>query len=172
MPLASLMAAPWALLLSTPLAMPSSLPTIVMIVFAVLLFWLMMVRPMRKQQAKQAQLMSSLAEGTRVMLSSGIFGTLKHMGDKQAVIELAPGLEVTVVKQAISKVLSAADEEFEYTDDTADELGDAVTAASEQPVAELPATAAATSAPAVGEPGSVEPEDLAPGEQRERSGHQ
>ena len=97
--------------------------TIVMwvVIFGAFIYFLM-IRPNKKRMDDQRQLMDSIKPGMRVMLASGIFGTVEEMGDQQAVVELAPGMAVTVVKQAIAKVLSDAEEEFEYTDDDAAEV--------------------------------------------------
>ncbi|GAE74631.1 translocase subunit [Cutibacterium acnes JCM 18918] len=46
----------------------------------------------KKQQEERVQLESRLEVGTRVVLSSGLFVTITHIGDKQAVVELAPGV--------------------------------------------------------------------------------
>ena len=103
--------------------------TIVMwvVIFGAFIYFLM-IRPNKKRMDDQRQLMDSIQPGMRVMLASGIFGTVEAMGDQQAVVELAPGMAVTVVKQAIAKVLSDAEEEFEYTDDDAAEVGGAAAA--------------------------------------------
>ena len=55
-------------------------------------------RQVKKQQEERVQLESRLEVGTRVVLSSGLFVTITHIGDKQAVVELAPGVEVSVLK--------------------------------------------------------------------------
>ncbi|MCL2783620.1 MAG: preprotein translocase subunit YajC [Propionibacteriaceae bacterium] len=87
-------------------------------VFAVIIYFFM-IRPGKKKSDEQRNMMNSLQPGTRVMLTSGIFGTIETMGEQQVVIELAPGTAITVVKQAIAKVLTEADEEFEYADEDA-----------------------------------------------------
>ena len=99
----------------------SYVSTLLLLGVGVVLFVFLIQRPLKKQQEAQRQLQSSLAEGGRVMLTSGVFGTLRHLGDKQAVVELAPGLEVTVLRQAISRTVSPDEEEFEYADDAGDE---------------------------------------------------
>ncbi|MDA8439002.1 MAG: preprotein translocase subunit YajC [Propionibacterium sp.] len=91
--------------------------TLLLLAVGVVLFVFLIQRPLKKQQQAQRELQSSLIEGGRVMLTSGLFGTLRHLGDKQAVVELAPGLEVTVLRQAISRAVAPDDEEFEYTDE-------------------------------------------------------
>ena len=64
------------------------------------------MRPQKKRQQAQQQTMNSLGPGSRVMTGSGMFGTVVSIGEKQAVIEVSPGVELTVLKQAISRVSS------------------------------------------------------------------
>lgn len=96
--------------------MASGFPSMILLLIVVLGFMFLVQRPLRKQQAAQRELQNQMAEGSRVMLTSGMFGTITHLGDKQAIVELAPGLEVTVLRQAISKAVTPDDEEFEFTD--------------------------------------------------------
>lgn len=107
-------------------------------------------RPMRKQQEQQRQMRNTLQPGTRVMLTSGLFGTVLHIGKEQAIVELAPGLEVTVVKGAIAKTVTPDEEEFEFTDDLDED--DAHVQSDDQtvpgtPVEQTPADAAPADAP-------------------------
>jgi len=89
-----------------------------------LIIYFLMIRPNKKRQEEQKKLMDAMQPGTRVMLTSGIFGTIQATGDKQMVIELAPGVAITVVRQAIAKALTPEEEEFEYADDDAIEPAD------------------------------------------------
>lgn len=93
------------------------LETILLILAVVAFFYFMLIRPMRKQVAAQNELRASLEVGSRVLLTSGIHGTIRHLGERQAIVELAPGTEVTVVKQAITGIVKPEDEEFEYDDE-------------------------------------------------------
>jgi preprotein translocase subunit YajC len=80
--------------------------------------YFIMIRPQQKRAKEQQAKIKALEPGARVMTVSGIIGTVKHLGEKQAILELAPGVEITVVKQAIST--QPVEDEFEYAD--ADEL--------------------------------------------------
>lgn len=93
---------------------------IILVLFLGLMSW-QTRRTVKKQQAERNQLESSLGEGSRVMLNSGIFGTITHLGDRQAVVELAPGAEVTILKQAIAKTVGPDDEEFAFADEAEDQ---------------------------------------------------
>ena len=87
---------------------------LIVVVFALMYF--MVMRPQKKQMDKQREMLNRMDEGTRVMLTSGVFGTVRATGETQAVIELAPGVDITVLKQAINKIVRPEDEEFEFTD--------------------------------------------------------
>ena len=132
-------------LLASPLGgfMPLLIIFIVLIGFTV---W-QGKRQGKKQQEERAQLESRLEVGTRVVLNSGLFVTITHLGDNQAVVELAPGVEVSVLKQAI--VRSAGDEEeFAFADDATSEDStthdDGAVAEPESEVMTSPETSAVT----------------------------
>lgn len=91
--------------------------TVLMLVLMGAAFYFLLIRPQQKRAKQQQEMTNSLEPGTRVMLSSGVFGTIRHVGDRQAIIEIAPGIEMTVIKQAVVKTLKPEDDEFEYSDD-------------------------------------------------------
>lgn len=99
------------------------LPTILMLVGVVALFYFMLVRPQQKRAKQQQELMSALSTGDRVMTISGIVGTVRYLGEKQVIIEVSPGVEMTVVKGAISS--QPVEDEFEYAEDGTAELVEA-----------------------------------------------
>jgi preprotein translocase subunit YajC len=95
--------------------MPPFDPTLLLLVGVAVLFYFMLIRPQQKRAKEQQQKMSSLAEGDRVMTISGIVGTIRYLGEKQVILEISPGVEMTVVKAAISS--QPVDDEFEYAAD-------------------------------------------------------
>ena len=120
---------------------------LMLVLFAGAVYFLM-IRPQQKRMREHQSQIDALQPGERVILTSGIFATLSHIADTQAIVELAPGVEVTILKQAIARVAKNDEEEFEFTDDVeetiegeenvdgtdASEPEDA--AASEEPVSE------------------------------------
>jgi preprotein translocase subunit YajC len=84
--------------------------------FAVMYF--LLIRPQKKRMEQHQQMQAALQPGERVLLTSGIFGTIVHTGEKQLIVELAPGLEVTVLKGNVAQRVTPDDEEFEFTEDT------------------------------------------------------
>lgn len=78
----------------------------------VLLFWLLVIRPQQKRQKATAQLQASLQPGQRVMLTSGVFGTVTSLQDDRLRIAVADGVELEVVRAAVASV----DEQAAVTD--------------------------------------------------------
>jgi preprotein translocase subunit YajC len=85
--------------------------TLIFIALLVAAFYFLILRPQRKRQQALQQTMNSVSPGSRVMLGSGLFGTVVSVGPRQIVLEISPGAELTVLKQAISKIVTEDDED-------------------------------------------------------------
>ncbi|RRD07218.1 preprotein translocase subunit YajC [Arachnia propionica] len=94
------------------------LETLLMIVAFGGLMYFMMVRPQQRKMREHQAVIDALQPGARVLVQSGLYGTLTHVGDKQVIIEFAPGLEVTCLKAAILREVAEDEEEFEFDDET------------------------------------------------------
>ncbi len=68
------------------------------------LFWFMVVRPQQRRQKEVVALQQSIEVGQRVMMSSGIYGTVLSITDERARLEIAPGTEIEIARAAIAKV--------------------------------------------------------------------
>ena len=79
--------------------------------------YFLMIRPQQKRMREHQSQIDALQPGDRVILNSGVFATLSHIADTQAIVELAPGVEVTILKQVIARVAKNDEEEFEFTDE-------------------------------------------------------
>lgn len=80
------------------------LATFVPLVAVALLFWLMIVRPASRRQKAVARLQADLRPGQRVMLTSGVYATVRSLSDDRARVEIAPGTEIEVVRAAIGAI--------------------------------------------------------------------
>ena len=112
--------------------------TLIFIALLVAAFYFLILRPQRKRQQAMQQTMGAISPGSRVMLASGLFGTVVSVGQRQVVLEISPGAELTVLKQAITKIVTDDDEDsLEEHDELEEEE-----AAAERPIElkdELPA---------------------------------
>jgi preprotein translocase subunit YajC len=74
------------------------------------LFWLVLIRPARRRQHALSQLQHAVAVGDQVMLTSGIYGTVRTLDDEALLLEVAEGVIVRVVRAAVGSVVTPATE--------------------------------------------------------------
>ncbi len=101
--------------------MPPGLDIILMLVGFGALMYFMVIRPQQKRMREHQEKIAALAEGDRVLLASGVFATITHLGEMQAIVELAPGTEITILKDRIARAVGETEEEFEFTEDADEE---------------------------------------------------
>ena len=137
--------------------------TLIFIALLVAAFYFLILRPQRKRQQAMQQTMREISPGTRVMLASGLFGTVVSVGPRQVVLEISPGAELTVLKQAITKVVTEDDEDVLEEDELEEgvaPLDEPIELQSERPLEE-PTTASNTE-PATEPDSSPTPRDSKP----------
>lgn len=79
-----------------------------LILFMVLLFgifYFVMIRPQRNRQRAAMQKQTEARPGSRIRTTAGIYGTLVSGDERDVVIEIAPGVEITMLRRAIMEVL-------------------------------------------------------------------
>jgi len=79
--------------------------TIYMVVFLVLIFamfYFLMIRPQRKRQKEQQQLMEGLKRGDKVMTAGGIFGVIENVSEDSVVIKVESGATLRVAKNMVA----------------------------------------------------------------------
>ena len=76
-----------------------------LVILAVLIFFMFRNRRKRKQQAEELQ--TKMVPGAKVMTSFGLFGTVVAVDEvaNEAQIEISPGVIVTVHRQTLAKVV-------------------------------------------------------------------
>jgi preprotein translocase subunit YajC len=87
------------------------------ILLVLVLFWVFMIMQSRRRKQQQLQQRQSMDPGTRVMLTSGIIGTLVERTPDTMVVEVADGVQLTVVPGAIARTMPTLDPS---ADDVAD----------------------------------------------------
>lgn len=91
---------------------------ILLAAFALLIF--MMFRSRQKQKKAQEELQSKMQDGARIMTNFGLFGTVvtQRPEEKQVIIEIAPGTQVTIHSGAVARVIeetpAVADDEDKF----------------------------------------------------------
>lgn len=70
------------------------------------LFWLLLIRPAQRRQREAIAVQQSAEIGAEVMLTSGIYGTVKAAQDDTLQLEVAPGTVVKVARGAVARVIT------------------------------------------------------------------
>ena len=105
----------------------SSAFTFIILAVLVGLFYVLIMRPQRNRQRKAMQTQSQVMPGQRVRTTAGMYGTVISGDDKDVVVEIAPGVQVTMLRRAIMEVIS---------DDSMPSHEDIVTGDADEPGAE------------------------------------
>ena len=73
------------------------------------LSWVLLIRPQQQRVRRQQALASSLTIGDRVITAGGIFGTVSAFDEESVVVEVAPNVEVRLLKFAIARKVEDGD---------------------------------------------------------------
>ncbi|MDI9369473.1 MAG: preprotein translocase subunit YajC [Synergistota bacterium] len=75
----------------------------------IVIFYFFIIRPQRKRQKAQDDLLASLVRGDQIVTIGGFYGTIREVRDDNLVLEIADGVRVRILKSAVaSKKASAA----------------------------------------------------------------
>ena len=80
---------------------PSALPTIIMFALIILVMWLFMIRPQRKQQKELEKFRNELKKGDKVVTAGGIYGTVDEIKDRSVLIKVDGDVKLRVDKNSI-----------------------------------------------------------------------
>jgi preprotein translocase subunit YajC len=84
---------------------------LIFLVALVALLWFVLIRPQRQRQATHRALLQELAVEDEVVTAGGIFGRVRSVADDHVVLEIAPGTQVRVAKEAITGVIRQDEQE-------------------------------------------------------------
>ena len=100
--------------------MDNGVSTIITFGLIFLFIYFLMVRPQKRARMEHQKLVDSIETGDDVMTTTGIFGTVRSVGDEEVRLEIAPGTEVRLLKRAIhsrvSENLEVEEEEEKETE--------------------------------------------------------
>lgn len=70
-----------------------------------IIFYLLLIRPQAKRAKEQKQMVEALQRGDEVITNGGILGQIINVSENYVVIEVAPTIEVTVLKSSVQTLL-------------------------------------------------------------------
>lgn len=82
-------------------------PLIVLAITFVLL-WVIFILPQQRRVRAHQALVASVQPGDQVILSAGIYGRIVDLGPEELTLEVAPGVELRVARQAVLRLIEDA----------------------------------------------------------------
>jgi len=68
-------------------------------------FYFLLIRPQQKRAKETKAMLQALQKGDEVVTSGGVLGKISKLTDSYATVEIAPNVEITVQRSAISLLL-------------------------------------------------------------------
>jgi preprotein translocase subunit YajC len=78
--------------------------TLIFFVPVIILFYFMLIRPQQKAMKAHQALVAALKRGDTVVMSNGMIGKVTRIENDEAMVEIAQGVNVRVVKAMITQV--------------------------------------------------------------------
>ena len=88
---------------------PAGLVSIGYIVFIVAMFWLLLIRPQRKQKKERSDMLSALSIGDEIYTAGGILGTVTRIKEHTIWLRISEKCEIELLKSSIGGVNTRAD---------------------------------------------------------------
>lgn len=71
----------------------------------VVIFYFLLIRPQTKRAKEQKQMQNELQKGDEIVISGGELGRVVSAGDSYITMEIATGVEITVLKSSVQTLL-------------------------------------------------------------------
>ena len=81
------------------------------------LMWLLLIRPQQRRMRQHQAVIASLSVGDEVITAGGIMGTVTRVDDDAMQLEVAPGVELKVLRAAVSQKVGPPGEYDDFDDD-------------------------------------------------------
>lgn len=74
-------------------------------------FWLLLIRPQRRRQRVQDEMLAGLKVGDEIVTAGGLYGDIIELAEDEVLVEIADGVEVRVARRAVAGVMPDEDED-------------------------------------------------------------
>ena len=92
--------------------------TLILLAAMFALLWVLLIRPQRRKQMEQQQLLASIEPGDEVLTVGGIYGIVTEIDeDDDLIVEIAEGIRVRVARRAAAGVVKPGEETDEDEED-------------------------------------------------------
>ncbi|MDP1878514.1 MAG: preprotein translocase subunit YajC [Actinomycetota bacterium] len=88
-----------------------NLSTFLFLALAGAAFYFLIIRPGKQRQKAQAELLTSIAPGTEIMTTAGVFGRVVTVSEDVLGLEIAPGVVMRILPAAVARVVVSPGDE-------------------------------------------------------------
>jgi len=99
-------------------------PTLLILILAMGAIWLLFIRPQKRRQQQQREMLNQIEPGAEVLTAAGIYGTVIEADGDEIKVEIADGVVVKVARRAIGAVIPPEVEEPEAPEPEEDEAAE------------------------------------------------
>ncbi len=85
---------------------PSPISMLLPLVGMLAIFYFLLIRPQQKRQKEMQKMISALKKGDRVVTASGLYGSIAGLRDDVVVVEIADGVKVEMMRNAVTGVVA------------------------------------------------------------------
>lgn len=85
--------------------MESGLSSLIFLGLLIGIFYFMLIRPQKKRMENHRRLVESIGIGDQIITMTGLYGTVRTIGEEDMELEIAPGTTVRFLKSAIGRRL-------------------------------------------------------------------
>tara|TARA_R110000868_G_scaffold42027_2_gene142613 strand:+ start:480 stop:785 length:306 start_codon:yes stop_codon:yes gene_type:complete len=78
--------------------------TLIFFVPVIVLFYFMLIRPQQQQAKRHREMIAAVKRGDTVVMSNGMVGKVTRVETDEAMVEIAQGVNVRVIKAMIAEV--------------------------------------------------------------------
>ena len=84
-----------------------------LIIIAFVFLYFVLVRPQKRRQLQQQQMLNAVKVGDEIVTAGGMYGEIRELHDDDVLVRIAPELDVRVARRAIAAVITPEPEELE-----------------------------------------------------------
>ena len=88
-----------------------------LIIIAFFFLYFVLVRPQKRRQLKQQNMLNAVKVGDEIVTAGGMYGEIRELRDDDVIVRIAPELDVRVARRAIAGVVTPKPEELEAPDE-------------------------------------------------------
>jgi preprotein translocase subunit YajC len=84
---------------------------LIIIVALLALLWLLMIRPARRRQVAQHELLAGIEVGDEILSAGGLYGHVREIDGDELLVEVAPDIRLRMARRAVAAIIEPEGDE-------------------------------------------------------------